>query len=105
MATINPQYKLLLTYDISKDKYEDYYRYILGEFVPAMRELGLHMLSAWQVTYGSYPQRQVEFICESRETLRTALSGAHYQKLEARLRSYTTHFTRKLVAFEDRFQF
>jgi hypothetical protein len=105
MSTIRPQYKLLIVYDVQPDKHDLYYRYILGEFVPALRELGLHMLSAWHVTYGHYPARQIEFVCENRDVLQSALKSARFESLERRLQSYTDRYQRKLVMFEDRFQF
>jgi hypothetical protein len=105
MTTLIPQYKMLITYDILPDKYELYYRYILGEFVPALRELGLHMTFAWHVVYGTYPARLIEFICESRQTLLTVLAHPRWLQLEARLKLYTTHYHRRVVYFHDRFQF
>jgi hypothetical protein len=100
-----PQYKMLITYDILPDKYELYYRYILGEFVPSLRDLGLHMTYAWHVPYGDYPARLIEFICDNRHTLMTAMANPRWTQLETRLKSYTTHYHRKVVHFEDRFQF
>lgn len=105
MSTIRPQYKLLIIYDVQNDKHDMYYRYILGEFVPALRELGLHMLSAWHVTYGNYPARQIEFICENQEVLKAALKSTRFESLERRLQSYTNRYSRKLVRFQERFQF
>lgn len=100
---IQPAYRLLLMFDVHPNRYESYYRFMLGEFVPTMQELGLYMLSAWQV-HGEYPERQVEFVCETRETLRDTLGSDTFQKAEKRLKTYTTSYTRKVVAFEDRFQ-
>lgn len=100
-----PQYKLLITYDILSDKYEIYYRYVLGDFVPAVRELGLYLTYAWHVAYGDYPARQLEFICENREKVQEILTSTRWTRLEDRLKSYTTRYQRKLVHFEDRFQF
>lgn len=104
METLLPRYKMLITYDIQLDKFELYYRYILGEFVPALRELGLHMTYAWHVPYGHYPARMIEFICENRQTLDAAMADPRWQALESRLQSYTTDYRRKVVYFADRFQ-
>ncbi len=35
--------KMLLTYDPLPERREAYFRYVLGEFVPALEQLGLKM--------------------------------------------------------------
>lgn len=101
---MNPTYKLIIVYDILPDHYDRYYRYVLGEFVPGLRELGLHMSFAWHMAYGDYPVRQLEFLCESREIASAAYYSAQWQKLIQELKIYTSEFRIKWVRFEDRFQ-
>jgi hypothetical protein len=105
METIVPRYKVLITYDIRPEKQDSYYRYVLGEFVPALRIMGVHMISAWHIAYGEYPERQLVFVTESREILQTALDSPRFQSLEDRLKAYTTDYHRKVVNYLDRFQF
>lgn len=105
METITPRYKLLITYDILPDRQDAYYRYVLGEFVPALRIMGIHMTSAWHVAYGNYPQRQLVFVTESWDVLQTAMHSTRFQNLEDRLKTYTEHYNRKVVNYLDRFQF
>lgn len=102
---IDPAYRVLMRYDIHPDKQERYYRYMLSDFVPAMQQAGLFMVAAWQVTYGNYPSHQIEFVCEDRETLRTIITGDEWKDAEQKLISYTRRYTRKIVRFEERFQF
>jgi hypothetical protein len=47
----------------------------------------------------------VEFYCEDRDTLRDILNGDKWRSAEARLKSFTMQYSRKIVYFEDRFQF
>lgn len=98
-------YRILMTYNIHPGRYEHYYRYMLGEFVPTLQKLELRMLFAWHVHGENYPQRQVEFICEGRDQLITALTDPTFQNAEERLQDYTTGYSRKIVRFENRFQF
>lgn len=102
---MTPNYKLIISYDILPEKQEGYYRYVLGEFVPALRTMGLHMTSAWHVAYGEYPARMLEFVIESRDVWDKAMTSTRWSKLEERLQAYTTHYERKLVPYKDRFQF
>lgn len=101
----NPNYRLILSYDVHPDKFERYYNYVLGEFVPHLQQMGLQMIFAWQVVYGDYPARQVDFVCYDRETLLAALHSDTFKRAEERLKSYTLIYNRKVVRFQNRFQF
>lgn len=100
-----PAYKVLLSYDVRREVQDRYFRYMLGEFVPTMQDAGLVMAFAWHVAYGEYPARHVEFHCLDRETLRDILNGDTWKRAEARLKSFTRSYHRKIVVYEDRFQF
>ncbi len=102
---MNPAYKLLMSYDIRPELQQQYYRYMLGEFVPSMQEAGLQMASAWHVAFGNYPSRFVEFHCDNRETLKSIITGDNWRSAEAKLKSYTMQYNRKIVNYEERFQF
>lgn len=102
---LEPSHRLLLIYDVHPDRFQQYYLYMRGEFIPAMQKLGLYMIFAWQVHGDGYPERQIEFISETPDILRGALADEKYQSAETRLKSYTTTYRRKVVRFENRYQF
>jgi hypothetical protein len=107
-APFKPRYKLVITYDIhnrTANAQDAYYRYVLGEFVPALRAMGMHMAVAWHVAYGPYPNRQLDFVCDSLETAQNMFDSVRWEKLEKRLQSYTDNYQRKLVAYREGFQF
>lgn len=103
--TLDLAYRVLLSYDILPHLQEDYYRYMIGEFVPTMQQLGLVMLFAWQVYGDGYPERQVEFVCENRVTLRAAITHERFKQAEEQLKTFTSVYARKVVRFRNRFQF
>jgi len=100
-------YRILLTYNINPMRHESYYRYMIGEFVPTLQKMDLKMLFAWHVHSNGddYPHRQVEFVCNNSDTLRSALNNPTFLSAEKRLQSYTTGYNRKIVRFKNRFQF
>ncbi|MDX1992697.1 MAG: hypothetical protein SF029_09915 [bacterium] len=102
---LNPAFRLILSYDIHPDKFERYYNYVLSDFVPTMQKMGLPMVFAWQIVYGEYPVRQLDFICADRDTLLDALESRSFKHAEERLKTYTTRYRRKVVYFHNRFQF
>jgi hypothetical protein len=107
MASIRifPHYKLLLVYDVKPEAYSVYQTYILNEFIPGMQDLKMYMLGAWHTAYGSYPSRQLEFVMEDLDTMRSALVDTRWQELEAGLVAFTLRYERKLLRFRDGFQF
>jgi hypothetical protein len=97
--------KLLLTYDPIPEHREAYFRYVLGEFVPAMEQLGLTMCDAWYTAYGSYPLRLTGFIAQDLDTLEYILSSVTFKNLEARLQELVVNYARRVVPRSSRFQF
>ena len=97
--------KLLLTYDPLPKHREEYFRYVLGEFVPALENLGLTLCEAWHTAYGQYPLRLTGFIAEDRETLDTVLASPEFMELESRLQDFVINYRRKIVPQQPRFQF
>lgn len=97
--------KLLLTYDPIPERREAYFRYVLGEFVPALENLGLKMAEVWHTAYGSYPLRLTGFVAADRETLDAVLESETFERLEARLQEYVVNYQRRIVPVGRRFQF
>ncbi len=98
------EYKIQIAYNIRRDTLEEYYRFVLGEYLPTVQSLGMRLLFVWEIEYGDYPERLIEFACTDHETLMRILGSARWNRLEERLRSYTDDYSRKLLHFADRFQ-
>ncbi len=97
--------KVLLSYDPLPELREEYFRYVLGEFIPAMENLGLPMCEAWHTAYGPYPLRLIGFMAETPEALEKGLSSHEFLELEGRLQEYVVNYRRKVVRHQPRFQF
>jgi hypothetical protein len=39
--------KLLLEYDVNQDTVQEYYQFVMGQYVPALQSMGLQMSEAW----------------------------------------------------------
>jgi hypothetical protein len=98
------EYKIHIAFNIHRDNIEEYYRFVLGEYLPTVQAMGMRLLFVWQIEYGNYPERLLEFACADEETLNSILGSARWNRLEERLQSYTTDYSRKLFYFADRFQ-
>lgn len=101
---ITPTHRLMLIYDINPQFQNEYYDYVLRDFIPSLQRMNIYMLYAWQVIGDDHPERQIEFVCESETIIRTVLASDAYQQAETKLKDYTMNFRRKLVLFENRCQ-
>lgn len=101
---IRPEYVLILKFDIKPGMHEPYFRYVVGDFVPAMQEMNLYLHRAWHVVYGDYPERHLEFITEKRTHLQQMFKDERWEKLEERLHSYTDNYSLKVVRFRGAFR-
>jgi hypothetical protein len=105
---MNPQQdavKLLITYDPIPERWEAYFRYMLGEFVPALEHLGLTMCEAWHTAYGEYPLRLSAFTAPDEISMEQVLASEAFRELEDRLKEFVTNYQRKIVPVRERFQF
>ena len=99
---IVPEYTLLLRYDIRPEVQEVYFRYVLGEFAPALQERHLYLQDAWHVLYGDYPERQIEFITDDLDNIRKLLKSDQWADLEQRLIDFTTNYTRRITRYNGK---
>ena len=97
--------KLLLTYDPIPERREDYFEYMLSEFVPRLERMGLTMCEVWHTAYGDYPLRLTGFLAPDRDTLESVLNSEAFQDLERRLQQYVVNYRRRVVPLRRRFQF
>ena len=98
-------FKLLITYDVKSDRMQDYYRFMLGRFVPSLADLGLEMSDAWHTAYGDHPNRLIGFIARDEATLRSVLDAEVWTSLNQELDDYVNDFHYKVVPYRQGFQF
>jgi hypothetical protein len=100
-----PQKKLLLMYDPLPERREEYFRYVLGEFIPTMEYIGLKLCEAWHTAYGEYPLRLNGFISVDERTVDEILHSSDFIELEERLQDFVINYHKKIVDQTSRFQF
>ena len=98
-------YKLLLTYDVSPEHLQEYYRFVLGRYVPLMQAMGLEMSDAWHTAYGDFPNRLIGFVARDQETLQSILENDSWTALNEELQQFVTDFAYKIIPYQEGFQF
>ena len=104
MPDNHQQVKLLVTYDVPVARQEEYYQFVLGEFVPGVQTLGLHMTEVWHTAYGDYPVRLAGYVAQDYETMVTILNAPAFLGLEDRLKKFVLNYRRRIVQLKNGFQ-
>ena len=97
--------KVLMTWDISGERDQEYFEFVIGEFIPGVQRLGLQPSEAWATIYGDYPQIQVGLLASDEVQARKVLNSDDWSVLQERLFNYVKNFSYKVVPARGRFQF
>lgn len=97
--------KILMTWDIAQDNEQEYFEFVISEFVPGVQHLGFQPLDAWATLYGDYPQIQVGMIASDADTAQRMLQTAEWASLRQKLFTYIENFDYKIVPAKTGFQF
>ncbi len=103
--TVNTSVKILLAYDIVPETQESYYQYMLGEMMPRIQSMGFGMEMAWHTAFGNYPLRLVVFVAESRAIADNVLNSTEWDEMETRLQQYVANYSKRVVKYQNKFQF
>lgn len=97
--------KVLMTWDISGERDQEYFEFVIGEFIPGVQRMGLQPAEAWATIYGSYPQIQVGLLATDEVQARKVLNSDDWFILRDRLFNYVKNFSYKVVPARSGFQF
>ena len=97
--------KVLMTWDIAGERDQEYFEFIIGEFIPGVQRLGLQPAEAWATVYGSYPQIQVGLLAADLSQARQILGSSDWIMLQDRLSNYIKNYSCKVIPARGGFQF
>ena len=93
-------YTLIMTWDIKPEKEQDYYEFVIREWVPVTNRLGLQMVAAWYTQYSAnsdVPLIRAEGIAEDLSTMRTILESQDWEDIHHKLMDYVENYSHKVV--------
>ena len=96
--------KLIMTWDIAPENEQDYFEFVISEFIPGMQRLGFNPVEAWATIYGNYPQIQVGMLANDLSLAQRALHSSTWQELQLKLFSFVKNFSYKFVPARNGFQ-
>ena len=97
--------KLLLAYNIKPNREAEYYRYVLGEFLPSLQDIGLMMVEGWHTAYGDYPIRLIAFRAQDNTDIYNILNSTEWKQGKEKLLKLVLDYEERLVPARNIFQF
>jgi hypothetical protein len=94
-----------MTWDISPDRDQEYFEFVIGEFVPGVQRLGLQPIEAWATIYGQYPQIQVGLLADDAQRAQQVFDSLEWMHLQEQLFGYVDNFSYKVIPARGGFQF
>jgi len=97
--------KVLMTWDISPEHEQEYFEFVIGEWIPGIQRLGLEPVEAWATIYGTYPQIQVAMLAPDLPDAQRVLASTDWTMLRSKLFNYVRNYNFKVVDAKSGFQF
>ncbi|MDK2982267.1 MAG: hypothetical protein PWQ55_2614 [Chloroflexota bacterium] len=97
--------KLIMTWDINPEREQDYFEFVVREFLPNVQRLGFQMSDAWVTVYGDQPQIMVGAMLPSISQIYQVMHSEEWEDLIVRLLDYVTDYEYKVVPATGGFQF
>jgi hypothetical protein len=101
----NVPVKVIMTWDIAAEREQEYFEFVIGEWVPGVQRLGFQPVDAWATVFGAYPQIQVGLLADNEPKAREMLGSTDWRALEDRLLTFVSNFSYKVVQARVGFQF
>jgi hypothetical protein len=97
--------KLLMTWDIAPEREQEYFEFVIGQFIPGVQRMGLEPTEAWATIYGEYPQIQVAMLAPDLPDAQKFLNSTEWAALRDQLFGYVKNYSHKLIHAKGGFQF
>jgi hypothetical protein len=97
--------KLIMTWDIAPGHEQEYFEFVVREFLPGVQRLGFELSDAWATAYGSRPQILVGAVLPSLGKAQQVLHSSEWKSLHNKLDDFITNYTEKIVPARNGFQF
>lgn len=96
--------KLLMTWDILSGREQEYFEFVVRDFIPGVQRMGMEPSDAWFTMYGSKPQILAAMQMDTIGSLHKVLDSGDWKELTGRLLDYVENFQYKIVQARAGFQ-
>lgn len=99
--------KLLMNWDIKQGRDQEYFEFVVREWLPGVNKLGIQAMWAWYTAYSrddSVPQIMAEAIAEDLPTIQAILGSDDWAQLHTQLLEFVENYSQKVVRVNGDFQ-
>lgn len=96
--------KLLLTWDILPNLEQEYFEFVISDFLPEVKHLSIRPVDAWYTMYGDQPQIMVAAKTQSQASLNVVMASKEWQLLLENLLKFVENFSYKVIPAQTGFQ-
>lgn len=96
--------KVLMTWDILPGREQEYFEFVVRDFIPGMQRLGLEVSDAWFTMYGEHPQIMAAAQMPNLNALNRVMETTEWADLVKLLMDYVEDFKVKIVPAQAGFQ-
>jgi hypothetical protein len=96
--------KIILRWDIQPGVESEYFEFMVSEFIPSLKRLGINDPGVWYTAYGDAEQILVSGVTETEEHMRFVLRSKDWSRLKARLEELVNNFSQRVTPATGGFQ-
>ena len=98
--------KLLMNWDIKPGRDQDYFEFVVREWVPGLNKLGIENIAAWYTVYSRVDDSQImaEAVTDDSQTMKRILESKEWEHLQESLKEYVSNYRQKVVRVTGDFQ-
>ena len=96
--------KLLMSWDIKPGREQEYFEFVVREWVPGLQRIGLEPTDAWYTMYGNSPQILAGGTTKNLKDMRKILDSEEWQTLKDQLLAFVDNYEQKVVKARGGFQ-
>jgi len=89
--------KIIMTWDITPEHEQEYFEFVIREYIPGVQRLGCELSDAWATVYGTKPQITVGMVLPGIRKARQLLQSDEWQALHLRLQDFIQNYAMKMV--------
>lgn len=91
---------LIMTWDIKEEMEQEYFEFVVREWVPATSRLGLQPVAAWLTSWridDTVPLIRAEALAEDEDAMRDILKSTDWHMIQSQLMEYVENYRHKVV--------
>jgi len=94
-----------MTWDINPEHEQEYFEFVVRDFLPEVQKLGFKLSDAWVTVYGEQPQILVGAVLPNFQKVMKIIDSEEWALLLNNLLDFVTDYQQKIVSASGGFQF